>query len=103
MYVDYIGNDTITATVLITASIIGAAVSTYVYVALSLANGTAITWGGLAKSILVGAITGMATEGIGNVAGSIFSSKAVAFLQGAYHGAVVGSIIGASGVVMNAA
>ncbi len=104
LYVDYTGNviDPVTATI-ITAAIIGAVIGGVTYVGINLYNGTAITWGGLAKSIILGAVSGMASAGIANIASSIFTAKAVGFLQGAYHGAVVGSITGASGVVINAA
>lgn len=70
MYVDYDGNEAIAAATLVTAAIIGAVIAGVSYVGISLYNGTAITWGGLTKSILVGAISGMATAGIGNVIGS---------------------------------
>ncbi|MBW4360320.1 RHS repeat domain-containing protein [Flavobacterium taihuense] len=102
MYVDYNGNEPITATVLVTAAIIGAVISGVTYVGISLYNGTAITWGGLTKSILVGAISGMATCGIGAVAGSIFSNSATSFFQGALQGAVTGAITGTGGAFINA-
>ncbi|NDP22542.1 MAG: hypothetical protein GZ091_15880 [Paludibacter sp.] len=70
MYVDYDGNEPITAAVLITAAVIGAVVAGVSYVGINLYNGTAITWGGLTKSILVGAISGMASAGIGSIIGS---------------------------------
>lgn len=70
MYVDYDGNEAITAATLVTAAIIGAVIAGVSYVGISLYNGTAITWGGLTKSILVGAISGMVSAGIGSVIGS---------------------------------
>ena len=70
MYVDYDGNEAITAATLVTAAIIGAVIAGVSYVGISLYNGTAITWGGLTRSILVGAIGGMASAGIGNIIGS---------------------------------
>jgi RHS repeat-associated protein len=109
MYVDYDGNEPITAAVLITAAIIGAVIGGVTYVGLSLYNGTAITWGGLTKSILVGAVSGAATCGIGAVAQSattaIFGTTAgttlnwtlVAITKGVMHGAAQGIIQGVSG------
>ena len=70
MYVDYDGNEPITAAILITGAIIGAVIGGVTYVGLSLYNGTAINWGGLSKSILVGAISGMSSAGIGNIISS---------------------------------
>ncbi|GGF25584.1 RHS repeat-associated core domain-containing protein [Flavobacterium limi] len=70
MYVDYDGNEAITAATLVTAAIIGAVIAGVSYVGISLYNGTAITWGGLTKSILVGAISGMVSAGIGSIIGS---------------------------------
>jgi RHS repeat-associated protein len=108
MYVDYDGNEPITAAVLITAAIIGAGVSATVYIGLSLYNGTAITWGGLSKSILVGAISGMASAGIGNIAQSattaifgttkgLLNGVLLAVTKGVMHGAAQGIIQGVSG------
>lgn len=70
LYVDYDGNEAITAAAVLTAAIIGAAISMYTYTAINLANGTAITWEGLAKNIIVGAASGAVSAGIGSVIGS---------------------------------
>ncbi len=102
MYVDYDGNEPITAAVVITAAVIGAVIGGVSYVAINLYNGTAITWGGLTKSILVGAVSGAATCGIGSIAGSIFSNTATGFFQGALQGAVTGAITGTGGAFINA-
>jgi MFS family permease len=101
MYVDYSGNVVETAAI-VTAVIIGAVIGGVSYVAINLYNGTAITWGGLTKSILVGAISGAATCGIGSVADSIFSNTAKGFFQGAVQGAVTGAITGTGGAFINA-
>jgi hypothetical protein len=78
----------ITATVLITAAIIGAVIGGVTYVGINLYNGTAITWGGLAKSIITGAIVG--------AAGGYLSTFAPAgILPGAWYGAVTGSFTSA--------
>ncbi len=71
MYVDYTGNvvEPVSATI-VTAMVVGAIIGGVTYVGLSLYNGTAITWGGLTKSILVGAVSGAASAGIGGVIGS---------------------------------
>lgn len=66
MYVDYSGNDPVTVAI-VTAAIIGAIIGGVTYVGINLYNGTAITWGGLAKSIIVGAISGAASGGIGQI------------------------------------
>lgn len=109
MYVDYSGNEPITVAVLVTAAIIGAVIGGVSYVAINLYNGTAITWGGLAKSIIVGAISGVASAGIGHIAQSattlIFGTSGTGFVnmallavtKGAMHGAAQGIIQGVSG------
>lgn len=110
LYVDYTGNviDPVTATI-ITAAIIGAAIGAVSYIGINLYNGTAITWGGLAKSIIVGAVSGAASAGIGHVAQSItttiFGTSSNAFVnwtllavtKGAMHGIAQGIIQGVSG------
>ncbi len=94
---------------LITAAIIGAVIGGVSYVAINLYNGTAITWGGLTKSILVGAVSGAATAGIGQIAQSattaIFGTfksatlnwLALAVTKGLMHGVAQGFIQGVSG------
>ena len=77
MYVDYSGNDPVTVAIA-TAAIIGAGVSATVYIGLSLYNGTAITWGGLAKNIIIGAISGAASGGIGQIMNSANAAMCIA-------------------------
>jgi hypothetical protein len=109
MYVDYSGNVVITTAMIVTAAIIGAIIGGVTYVGINLYNGTAITWGGLAKSIIVGAISGVASMSIGAVAQSvtttIFGTSGTGFVnmallavtKGAMHGAAQGIIQGVSG------
>jgi hypothetical protein len=109
MYADYDGNEPITIAMVVTAAIIGAIIGGVTYVGLSLYNGTAITWGGLAKSIIVGAVSGVASMSIGAVAQSvtttIFGTSGTGFVnmallavtKGAMHGAAQGIIQGVSG------
>jgi RHS repeat-associated protein len=109
MYADYDGNEPITVAMVVTAAIIGAIIGGVTYVGINLYNGTAITWGGLAKSIIVGAISGVASMSIGAVAQSattlIFGTSGTGFVnmallavtKGAMHGAAQGIIQGVSG------
>ena len=108
MYTDYSGNNPV-AVAIATAAIIGAFIGGVTYVGLSLYNGTAITWGGLAKSIIVGAVSGAASGGIGLVAQSVTTSifgttagttvnwALLAVTKGVMHGAAQGFIQGMSG------
>jgi RHS repeat-associated protein len=108
MYVDYSGNVIETA-VIVTAAIIGAIIGGVSYVAINLYNGTAITWGGLTKSILVGAVSGAASAGIGQIAqsattaifgtvkGTIQNGILLALTKGVMHGLAQGFIQGVSG------
>ena len=77
MYVDYSGNDPVTVAIA-TAAIIGAFIGGVTYVGLSLFNGTAITWGGLAKNIIIGAISGAASGGIGQIMNSANAAICIA-------------------------
>jgi RHS repeat-associated protein len=98
LYVDYDGYEPITiGTAILIAAIIGGTT----YTAVALYNGN-FTWGGLAKSIVVGAATGAVTFGVGQLAGSIFTNSASGFWQGAYQGAVIGAITGVGGAAANA-
>jgi hypothetical protein len=109
MYADYDGNEPITVAMVVTAAIIGAIIGGVTYVGINLYNGTAITWGGLAQSILVGAVSGVASMSIGAVAQSvattIFGTSGTKFVnmallavtKGAMHGAAQGIIQGVSG------
>ena len=43
-----------------------------------MANGTVITWGGLVKSIIVGAITSAASGGIGKIISGVGDAMCIA-------------------------
>lgn len=111
MYVDYDGNEPITATVVVTAMVVGAIIGGSVYVATAFINGSGLTWGGLAKSILVGAVSGAASAGIGSIINSASTAICaaaptltqlkinlmLAIPQAAMHGLAQGMIQGVSG------
>lgn len=92
------------------AIIIGAIIGGTAYAAISLSNGT-FSWGGLAKSIIVGAASGAASFGIGEVINSLGTSIMAAnttitasqvkwmlmLPQAAMHGVAQGFIQGVSG------
>lgn len=110
MYADYDGNEVvITTAMVVTAAIIGGVIAGVSYVGINLYNGTAITWGGLTKSILVGAVSGVASMGIGLIAqsatttifgtvkGTIQNGILLAVTKGVMHGVAQGFIQGVSG------
>lgn len=110
MYADYDGNEVvITTAMVVTAAIIGGVIAGVSYVGINLYNGTAITWGGLTKSILVGAVSGVASMGIGQIAqsattaifgtvkGTIQNGILLALTKGVMHGVAQGFIQGVSG------
>jgi RHS repeat-associated protein len=92
------------------AILIGALIGGVVYTGVALYNGN-FSWGGLAKSIIVGAISGAATSGIGSIAADMGKSICVATqtltqtqvnlivyaAQGVMHGVAQGVIQGVSG------
>lgn len=110
LYVDYDGNEPITFAAVATAALIGALIGGAVYTGMALYTGT-FSWGGLTKSIVIGAISGAASGGIGNIIETASSSicAATATLtqtqislmlmlpQAAMHGIAQGIIQGISG------
>jgi hypothetical protein len=105
MYTDPSGNELITLSMVVTAAIIGAIIGAATYTYLALYNGN-FEWGGLAKSIVVGAVSGAATSCVGQLVQSIkFGAevaKAVQFvaresIRAAAHGVVQGAIAGIQG------
>jgi RHS repeat-associated protein len=109
MYVDYDGNDPVTITIA-AAIIIGAAIGGAVYVGMAFYTGS-FSWGGLAKSIVIGAASGAASWGVGTIINSITMSACaatqsltltqiqlmLALPQAAMHGIAQGFIQGVSG------
>ena len=90
---------------IVSAIIIGAVIGGTAYAAISLSNGT-FSWGGLAKSIIVGAVSGAATSGIGTLAQGIkVGSDALSIgsqllrqgVSAVLHGVAQGVIQGVSG------
>lgn len=109
MYVDYDGNNPVAIT-FAAAVIIGAIIGGVAYVGMSFYTGT-FSWGGLAKSIVVGAASGAASFGVGNVIESLSTSICMAaptltqaqinlmltIPQAMMHGVAQGFIQGVSG------
>ena len=109
MYVDYDGNE-VTLAVVATVAVIGAIIGATVYVGMAFYTGT-FSWGGLAKSIVIGAVSGAASCGVGEVINSLNVSIAaaapaltqlqidlmLALPQATMHGITQGFIQGVSG------
>ena len=107
MYVDYSGNNPIGIGA---AILIGAIIGGSTYAVVALYTGT-FSWGGLAKSIAVGAISGAVSWGVGEVVTSLSTSIKAAYPllsatqvkllvmlpQAAMHGIAQGIIQGVSG------